>query len=133
MSSKVYYERNPFEVDCERLMQEANGEPVPPGMTWKDEGTEYRAFASQGYRNCDVVNSLIAFAVVRPELPCFTQKECDKFLDEYKDWLQDHVAEEDYGAAALKAEVVVNYIDRYRKEPERYVIDAPYWHPEEWN
>lgn len=121
-----------FYRDCERLMREATGEPMPSGMTWKDEGMEYRAFASKGYRNCDVVNSMIAFAVTRPEFPCFTEKECKEFLESYKIWLQQHVAEEDYGAAALKAEVVIDYMYKYSKDPEKYIIDAPYWHPEEW-
>ena len=121
-----------FIQDCLDLLAKATGERVPTGKTYKDPGLEYHAFASHGYRNADVVNSMIAFAVRNPEFPCYTQSECDEFVRSYKLWACMHVAEEDLNAVKAKADVVVPYIHKYRQDPERYIIDAPYWNTDNY-
>lgn len=115
-----------IEDKLQDILIKATGEAVPTGHTITEKPYWYHGFASHGYRNTDVVNSMIAFAVCRPEIPCFTQKECEEFVDSYMIWVMQHVAEEDWDDVRAKAEVVVDYIDKYRKDPESYVISCMY-------
>lgn len=117
---------------CLELLTNATGERLPNGHTVKEEEYKWYAFASHGYRNTDVVNSMIAFFYEHPEIPVdrnpwWASGNNKVAVKKYMEWAKEHMAEEDYDYdVEMKARDVIPYIWRYRDEPQHYLIDCDY-------
>ena len=116
---------------CCELLTNATGERLPDGHTAKEEEYKLYAFASQGYRNTDVVNSMIAFFYENPEIavtrnPWWASSTNKKAIKEYMKWAEKHMDEEDYYDVQEKARNVIPYIPTYREHPEHYLIECEY-------
>lgn len=116
---------------CLELLTNATGERLPDGHTAKEEEYKWHAFASHGYRNTDVVNSMIAFFYEHPEIPVdrnpwWASGNNKKAVKEYMKWAEEHMDGEDWYDVEMKARDVIPYIWRYREEPQHYLIDCDY-------
>lgn len=117
---------------CLELLTNATGERLPDGHTAKEEEYKWHAFASHGYRNTDVVNSMIAFFYEHPEIPVdrnpwWASGNNKVAVKKYMEWAKEHMAEEDYDYdVEMKARDVIPYIWRYRENPVDYLITCDY-------
>ena len=117
---------------CLELLTNATGERLPNGHTTKEEEYKWYAFASHGYRNTDVVNSMIAFFYEHPEIPVdrnpwWASGNNKRAVTKYMEWARLHMDEEDYDYdVEMKARDVIPYIFTYRDHPERYLIECDY-------
>ena len=117
---------------CLELLTNATGEGIPNGHTAKEEEYKWNGFASHGYRNTDVVNSMIAFFYEHPEIPTdrspwWASGINKKAVNEYMKWAKEHMAEQDYDYdVEMKARDVIPYIWRYRENPEHFLIQCDY-------
>lgn len=117
---------------CLELLSNATGKRPPDGHTCKEEEYKWYAFASHGYRNTDVVNSMIAFFYEHDDIPTedkpwwasSTNKDA---VSKYMEWAKEHMDEADWDYdVAVKARAVIPYIWRYRVNPEHYLIESDY-------
>lgn len=117
---------------CLELLTNATGNNPPEGHTTKEEEYKWCGFASHGYRNTDVVNSMIAFFYENPEIhtdrsPWWASSLNKKAVKEYMNWAKLHMDEEDYSYdVEMKARDVIPYIARYRERPANFLIQCDY-------
>lgn len=116
---------------CLELLSKATGERLPNGHTAKEEEYKWYAFASHGYRNTDVVNSMIAFFYEHPEIltnrnPWWASGTNKTAVKEYMKWAEEHMDGEDWSDVEMKARDVIPYIATYREEPQHYFIECDY-------
>ena len=108
---------------CAELLSRATGNLIPSGHTAKEDEFKYHAFASHGYRNNDVVNSMIAFGYINQG---FNSAD-------YIKWMKEHVSEEDWDDVITKMDMVEPYILRYIKDPLQYLINTDYFTIVQWH
>lgn len=116
---------------CLELLTNATGDRIPHGHTTHEAKFHWYGFASAGYRNTDVVNSMIAFFYEHPEIttldkPWWASGINKEAVNKYMEWAKKHMDEEDFYAVEMKARDVIPYIRRYRKDPVAYLIECSY-------
>ncbi|MBQ0159286.1 MAG: hypothetical protein KBT28_01500 [Bacteroidales bacterium] len=116
---------------CLELLTNATGERLPDGHSVKEEEYKWHGFASHGYRNNDVVNSMIAFFYEHGEIPTdskpwWASSRNKEAVKEYMEWAREHMDEEDWLDVDTKARGVIPYIVIYREHPEWYLIQCDY-------
>ena len=116
---------------CLELLTNATGERLPNGHTAKEEEYKWYAFASHGYRNTDVVNSMIAFFYENHEIPIdrnpwWASGNNKIAVKKYMEWVEEHISEEDNYDVEMKARDVIPYIATYRVNPAAYLIECDY-------
>lgn len=116
---------------CLELLTKATGDNPPNGHTAKEEEYKWCGFASHGYRNTDVVNSMIAFFYENPYItvdrnPWWANGNNKMAVKEYMKWAEEHMDEKDWSDVEMKARDVIPYIATYRVHPERYLIQCDY-------
>lgn len=116
---------------CLELLTKATGKRVPDGHSFKEEEYKWHGFATPGYRNTDVVNSMIAFFYENPYIatdysPWWASSKNKTAVKEYMKWVEEHVDGSDWSDVELKARDVIPYISTYRLEPQHYLIECNY-------
>ena len=108
---------------CKELLRKANGDRIPDGNTMYDEEYKYNDFACAGYRNTDVINSMIAYYYM----------EQNPNEMEYIKWLKQHTDPENLSDALDVVGRAVDYMWKYRQDPIRYIICTGYLSPDQLN
>lgn len=111
---------------CYDIIDRATPEPVPVGHRCTEHEYWFNGFCTPGYRNNDVVNSMLAYWYIhRDEYNLINNDSQNLFKFDYLHWLSKHTDEDDYeGAAKDKAIVVFPYLYEWTF---RYYTDNDYW------
>ena len=111
---------------CYDIIDRATPESVPVGHKCSEHEYWFNGFCSPGYRNNDVVNSMLAYWYIhRDEYNLLFHDGRTKFKYDYLEWLKEHTDEDDYESAAKdKALVVFPYLDEWTF---RYYTDNDFW------
>lgn len=107
---------------------------------WR-ERNKYKGFFSPGYRNNDTLNSMLAWYVVKQN--CGGYEHGEPVLDSdtppqfdypgWYAWAHSVCDESDWGAVVAKADVILEYIDSYIKQPTEYIQNTDYIEFPKWS
>lgn len=111
---------------CYDIIDRATPESVPVGHKCTEHEYWFNGFCTPGYRNNDVVNSMLAYWYIhRDEYNLNNNDSQVKFKYNYLEWLKEHTDDDDYECAAKdKAIVVFPYLFEWTF---RYYTDNDYW------
>lgn len=113
---------------CEHLVLEASGDPMGSPENLHEYQTWYRAWGSEGYRNDDTVNGMIAFVRIHGSIDTYGHYVWDERVDKmYVLWLESHVDIGDFDEMCNCRERVIPYISKYAANPIMYGCSACYW------
>lgn len=117
---------------CNELLEKATGTMIKNGEDMYEPEHRWKAFASRGYRNTDVVNSMIAFFYINGDIPMDigfnAWSSCNNrdAVKAYMVWARQHIDEEDWDDVEDKAWNIIGYIAHYRFDPKSYLIVCNY-------